>query len=139
VELERALAYLAGQTKGVLVTIRRDGRPQLSNIMYWYDGGEIHLSVTETRAKTVNARRDPRVSLHVTSDDFWSWAVVDGEAVLSPTAAEPGDATTVRLRELYRAISGDEHPDWDEYDQAMVADRRLVLTVRPERAYGQLP
>jgi PPOX class probable F420-dependent enzyme len=98
----------------------------------------IRVSVTDSRAKTANARRDPRVSLHVTRDDFYAYAVIEGQAELTPVATDPDDGTVDELVDYYRAIAG-EHPDWDDYRRAMVADGRLVLRVRPERAYGMLP
>ncbi|MEZ5144019.1 MAG: PPOX class F420-dependent oxidoreductase [Acidimicrobiales bacterium] len=134
-DLDAALAYLAERQKGVLVTLKRDGRPQLSNIMYGVVDGAIEISVTADRAKTRNAARDPRVSLHATSDDFWSYVVVEGDAELSPVAAAPDDDTVEALVALYRSMAG-EHPDWDEFRTAMVADRRLVLRIRPTHAYG---
>lgn len=135
-ELETGLEYVRGRRRGVLVTLKADGRPQLSNIAYSLgDDGVIRISVTADRAKTRNAARDGRVSLHVTADDFWSYVVIEGDAEVLPTAAAPDDPTVDELVELYRAIQG-EHPDWDEYRQAMVADQRLVLRIRPTRAYG---
>jgi PPOX class probable F420-dependent enzyme len=129
-------ALLAEGTKGVLVTLKRDGRPQLSNIMYGLgDDGVARVSVTDGRAKTANLRRDPRASLHVTTDDFWSYAVAEGTAELTPVAADPGDDTVEELVELYRSLNG-EHPDWDEYRAAMVADQRLVVRLRIEHLYG---
>ena len=120
-----------------LVTLKRDGRPQLSNIAYRYDpdARTFSVSVTDDRAKTRNMRRDPRVSLFVASDDKWSYAVAEGEAELSPVAADPHDETVEQLLALYRAVQG-EHPDWDEFRTAMVADRRLLLRVRVSRFYG---
>jgi PPOX class probable F420-dependent enzyme len=138
-ELEVATGYLKDRMRGVLVTMRRDGRPQLSNIAYHVEpSGTIAISVTKDRAKTANARRDPRVSLHVTASDFWSYVVVDGTAELMPVAADPADATVEALVTYYRAVSG-EHPDWDDYRRAMIADGRLILRITPERAYGMLP
>jgi PPOX class probable F420-dependent enzyme len=129
-------ALLAEGTKGVLVTLKRDGRPQLSNIMYGLgDDGVARISVTDGRAKTANLRRDPRASLHVTTDDFWSYVVAEGTAELTPVAADPGDDTVEELVELYRSLNG-EHPDWDEYRTAMVADQRLVVRLRIEHLYG---
>lgn len=136
--IEQRFAKLLGSRhNGVLVTLRRDGRPQLSNVNYaWFPQESlIRVSVTADRAKVANARRDPRVSFHVTSDDFWSYAVIDGAAELSEVAARESDATVEELIALYRTISG-EHPDWDDYRAAMVRDRRLVLRIHPERAYG---
>ncbi|MFJ4466208.1 PPOX class F420-dependent oxidoreductase [Streptomyces sp. NPDC089424] len=122
---------------GVLVTLRRDGRPQLSNVVHAYDPDErvIRISVTDDRAKTRNLRRDPRASYHVTTDDHRAYTVADGTADLSPVAADPHDDTVEELVRLYRDIGG-EHPDWDDYRAAMVRDRRLVIRLRVERAYG---
>jgi PPOX class probable F420-dependent enzyme len=137
----RLLAFVADHNRGVLTTIKRDGRPQLSNVGYAWDStdgtGLIRVSVTDDRAKTRNLRRDPRLSLHVTSADFWTWVVVEGTAELTPVAADPHDATVEELIAYYRGTAG-EHPDWDDYRRAMVADRRLVVRFRPEHAYGQV-
>ena len=134
----RMLAFVAEQRWGVLATIKRDGRPQLSNVGYAYDADAdlIRVSVTDARAKTRNLRADPRVTLHVASRDFWTWVAVEGAAELTPVAADPHDATVEELITYYRGISG-EHENWDEYRAAMVADRRLVVRFRPEHAYGQ--
>jgi PPOX class probable F420-dependent enzyme len=138
-ELADALAFAADRHHGVVVTLKRDGRPQLSNIMHHVgDDGVIRISVTEGRAKTANVRRDDRVALHVTRDDFYAYAVIEGRGELTPTAERPDDATVEELVEQYRAMAG-EHPDWDDFRRAMVADRRLVLRLHPERAYGMLP
>ncbi|MDQ1466736.1 MAG: hypothetical protein QOH10_1151 [Actinomycetota bacterium] len=138
-ELSQAMDFVRAHRQGVLVTIRRDGRPQISNIIYGTDdGGTIRISVTADRAKTKNLQRDARASLYVCAESFWTYAVVDGEAELSPVASDPGDATVDELVALYRSLSG-EHPDWDEYRAAMVSDRRLVVRLRPARAYGMLP
>lgn len=135
-EITDALAYVRQHQKGVLLTLKADGRPQASNIMYGVgDDGVIRISATADRAKSSNARRDPRVSLHVTAADFWSYVVIEGDADVTPTAAAPDDATVDELVELYRSLQGD-HPDWDEYRSSMVSDRRLVIRITPTHAYG---
>lgn len=135
----RYLEFVAGRRWGVLATVKRDGRPQLSNVGYAYDADQqlFRVSVTADRAKTRNLERDPRVTLHVSSDDFWGWVAVEGTAELTPVAAAPDDATVEELVAYYRGVSG-EHDDWDDYRAAMVRDRRLVVRFRPEYAYGQL-
>lgn len=133
-----ALADLVrGHGRGVLATIRGDGRPQLSTVIYAVDDlvTTLRVSVTDSRAKTRNLRRDPRGSFHVASDDGWSYAVAEVVAELTPPARAPDDATVDELVDLYRAIQG-EHPDWDEYRQAMVDEQRLVLRLGVERLYG---
>ncbi|MEU0132873.1 PPOX class F420-dependent oxidoreductase [Streptomyces sp. NPDC006296] len=134
-----ALLRLLGQhAGGVLVTLKRDGRPQLSNVnhAYYPDEGVIRVSLTEDRVKTRNLRRDPRAAYHVTSDDRWAWTAADATAELTPPAADPHDAVVEQLIALYRDVQG-EHPDWDDYRRAMVRDRRVVLTLRIEHVYGQ--
>ncbi|MDQ7809827.1 PPOX class F420-dependent oxidoreductase [Amycolatopsis sp. A133] len=129
--------FLAARSHGVLATIRRDGRPQLSTITYRYDPAAATLiaSITETRAKTKNMRRDPRVTFHVSSEDGWSYVVAEGRASLTAPAAAPGDDTVEALVGYYRRAAG-EHPDWDEYRQAMVTDQRVLLTVHVEKLLG---
>jgi PPOX class probable F420-dependent enzyme len=134
----RLLDVVAEHRWGVLATVKRDGRPQLSNVGYSWDDGLVRVSVTADRAKTRNLLRDPRVGLHVTSRDFWTWVVVEGTADLTPVAADPRDDTVEELITYYRGTAG-EHPDWDDYRRAMVAERRLVVRFRPEHAYGQPP
>ncbi|MBT2211581.1 PPOX class F420-dependent oxidoreductase [Actinomadura sp. NEAU-AAG7] len=123
---------------GVLATLKRDGRPQLSNVNYHYDAGRrlVRVSVTADRAKARNLARDPRASLHVSSADGWSYAVAEGTAELTAIAADPADAAVEELVSVYRDIRG-EHPDWDDYRRAMVADGRLVIRLHVERLYGR--
>lgn len=105
---DKLLALIADNSLGVLATIKRDGRPQLSNVTYHFDPRSltVEVSITEPRAKTRNLRRDPRASLLVSSDDGWSYAVAEGDAVLSAPAAAPNDDTVESLVALYRAIAG---------------------------------
>ena len=137
---DKLLAVIADNSLGVLATLKRDGRPQLSNITYYFDARNttVKVSVTEPRAKTRNLRRDPRASLLVSSDDGWSYAVADGTATLTPPAASPNDDTVEALIALYRNIAG-EHPDWDDYRRSMVTDRRVVLTMPIAHVYGMPP
>jgi PPOX class probable F420-dependent enzyme len=137
VDLTDALAFARARTQGVLATIRATGRPQLSNILYALGEDDVfRISVTDGRAKTANLRRDNRASLYVLGDSFWQYIVLEGSVDITPVAAAPDDKTVDQLVELYRTLQGQEHPDWDEYRAAMVNDHRLVLALRPERAYG---
>lgn len=131
------LALLSEGHAGVLVTLKRDGRPQLSNVSHAYHPDErtIRVSITDDRAKARNLRRDPRASYHVTSPDRRAYTVAEGTADLTPVARDPYDATVDELVSLYRDVLG-EHPDWEDFRAAMVRDRRLVVRLRVERAYG---
>ena len=149
---DKLLALIADNSLGVLATLKRDGRPQLSNVTYHFDprATSIEVSITEPRAKTRNLRRDPRASLLVSSDDGWSYAVAEGDVTLTgptrgtdrttltPPAADPYDDTVEALITLYRAIAG-EHPDWDDYRRAMVTDRRVLLRMPIAHLYGMPP
>ena len=135
-ELADALTFARDRRQGVLATIRKGGRPQLSNIMFVpQDADTLLISVTDDRAKTANLRRDPRASLYVVGDSFYQYVVIEARAELSAVATDPHDATVDQLVEYYRASAG-EHEDWEDYRAAMVTDRRIALTLHPERAYG---
>ncbi|MGA2837896.1 MAG: PPOX class F420-dependent oxidoreductase [Acidimicrobiales bacterium] len=137
-ELERALAFAAGRRAALLTTLRGDGRPQQSVIFYLCDGDRFTISVTATRAKTKNLRRDPRAALFVPSDDVFVWAGFDGRVELSDVSRRPDDAVVDRLVDYYRRANG-EHEDWAAYRQAMVDDQRLVATFVATSATGILP
>ena len=123
-DLENAMQFVREHRNGVLTTIRRDGRPQLSNVLYSVtETGVVRISITADRAKAKNLKRDARAALYVGRDDFWAYVVIDGIAELSPVAQSPGDDTVDQLVEMYRLGSG-EHPDWDQFRTAMVNDQR---------------
>jgi PPOX class probable F420-dependent enzyme len=130
-------ALLAGARLGVLATLKADGRPQLSPVTPFYDraAGTLRVSMTEGRAKTANLRRDPRAALEVTSGDGWSWATAEGSVTLTGPSTDPDGPEVEALVDYYRAAAG-EHPDWAEYRAAMVADRRVLMTMRVEKVYG---
>ncbi|MGB8858628.1 MAG: PPOX class F420-dependent oxidoreductase [Ilumatobacteraceae bacterium] len=137
-ELAAALDFIRPRRNGVLVALKRDGRPQLSNITYFLgDDGVIRISITADRAKYANLRRDPRASLYVSKEDFWGYVVVDADAELTAVAEDAHDATVEELILVYRGAVG-EHPNWDEYRAAMVADHRLVVRLHPAHAYGMV-
>jgi PPOX class probable F420-dependent enzyme len=128
-ELDEARSFLREHHRGILATFRKDGRPQMSAISVGVDAeGRAVVSTREGAYKTRNVRRDPRVSVCVLSEDFWNWIQIDGTAtvVSLPEAMEP-------LVEYYRAVAG-EHPDWDEYRQAMQDQQRVILRIDIERA-----
>lgn len=130
-------ALVAEARIGILATIKADGRPQLSPVTHTYDAvaGVITVSITEGRAKTANLRRDPRATLAVTSADGWEWATVEGVATLTGPGTDPHGPEVEALVDYYRGAAG-EHPDWDEYRAAMVADRRVLMEMTVDHVYG---
>ena len=137
-DIQQALGAVRATSHSVLATIRRDGRPQLSDVLHHVDeAGVVRISTTAGRAKYANLRRTPWAALHVNGTDIWSYAVIEGGVTLSEVAADPHDATVEELVDLYRALSG-EHEDWDDYRAAMVKERRVVVRLTPDHAYGLL-
>jgi PPOX class probable F420-dependent enzyme len=134
------VAIVTAANLGTVATIRRDGRPQLSNVNYHFDVERqlIRMSLTDGRAKVANMRRDPRASLLVNARGGWQFAVADATVDLSPVARERDDATVEELIEVYRLIRGEEHPDWDDFRRAMVEDRRLVGRLHVTHMYGKV-
>jgi PPOX class probable F420-dependent enzyme len=128
---------LAESRLGVLATIKADGRPQLSPVMPFYDpqAGVIHVSMRAGLAKTANLRRDPRATLEVTRPDGRAWATAEGTATLTGPGSDGNGPEVQALVDYYRLAAG-EHPDWDEYRSAMVADRRVLMTMTVDKVYG---
>ncbi|MEU6123549.1 PPOX class F420-dependent oxidoreductase [Streptomyces sp. NPDC047123] len=129
VTLAELLDFVRPRHRAVLLTTRSDGTPQGSPLTCGVDdSGRIVVSTYPERAKTRNAKRNPRVSVIVLSDE-WNgpWVQVDGSAEVldAPESVEP-------LVEYFRTISG-EHPDWDEYRAAMLTQNKSIIRITPER------
>ena len=137
-DISPTLDWAAGHKHGVLITLRRDGRAQSSDVVYAVIDGAFWISLTDSRAKTRNMRRDPRVVFHITDPSSWSYASIDGVADLTAVATSPDDPVIDDLIAIYRTVSGGEHPDWDEFRAAMVEEGRLVAKVRPQSVTGQI-
>ncbi|MDT4927641.1 MAG: hypothetical protein QOF92_508 [Pseudonocardiales bacterium] len=129
VDRDELLAFVRPRHHMVLVTSRRDGLPQVSPVTGGVDeDGRIVISTYPERAKVNNLRRNPAATVLVLSDEFnGEWVQVDGPAeVLDlPEALEP-------LVDYFRSISG-EHPDWDEYRQAMRDQGKSLIRITPTR------
>jgi PPOX class probable F420-dependent enzyme len=129
VDREGLLEFLRPRHHAILMTTRADGRPQASPNTCGVDAeGRIVISTYPERAKAFNVRRNPAVSVLVLSDEFGgAWVQADGTAeVLDlPEALEP-------LVEYFRVISG-EHPDWDEYRQAMRDQGKSLIRITIDR------
>jgi PPOX class probable F420-dependent enzyme len=127
---ERALDFIRTQHRGVLATYRQDGQVQMSPVAVAVDEeSRVVISTRETAMKTHNLRRNPRASVCALSDRFFgAWYSVEGDVeILSlPEALEP-------LVDYYRRVSG-EHPDWQEYRDAMVREQRVLVRITVDRS-----
>lgn len=133
VALPELLEFMRRRHRGLLVTARSDGRPQVSPVACGVDhDGRIVVSTYPERAKTRNARRDERVSICVLSDEWdGPYVQVDGHAEVLDMP-EAVDA----LVEYYRCIAG-EHPDWDDYRAAMQRQNKSLIRIHID-AWGPI-
>ncbi|MHB1925317.1 MAG: PPOX class F420-dependent oxidoreductase [Acidimicrobiales bacterium] len=129
-DADAARQFIRDNHRAVLATLRSDGQPQLSPVTVGLDRqDQVIISTRETAMKVHNLRRNPRAWLCILTERFFGdWAQIEGEVEIVPL---PEAMET--LVEYYRSISG-EHPDWDEYRQAMVDQRRVILRVSIDRA-----
>ena len=132
--LTEGLDFAAGIQLGTIITIRRDGRPQSSDVHHAVADGTIVFSVRPDRAKVFNIERDERVIYHVSHEG--SYLSFDGTAEVSPIATETHGPAMDTLMGAFRAVAKKEHPDWDEFREAMVRERRRAITVTPTSVVG---
>ncbi|MDX2918078.1 MULTISPECIES: PPOX class F420-dependent oxidoreductase [Streptomyces] len=134
---DEALSGLLGRQQfGTLATNKRSGHPHLTTMVYSWDPEAriVRFSTTADRVKTKHLRRDPRAALHVPGGDVWSFAVAEGEAEVSGSTTEPGDAVG---RELLGMIpEGGSPEDEAAFFEELVAERRVVIRLTVDRLYG---
>jgi PPOX class probable F420-dependent enzyme len=127
---------VVGGRQGVLATVARDGRPQLSNVLYLADAASrvIRISTTARRVKARNLARDPRAALHVGGGDFWQYAVAEGTAARSAVASVPDDDACRELLAVHSAFYGEQEPG--AFCGEMIANSRLVVRLQVTHLYG---
>jgi PPOX class probable F420-dependent enzyme len=128
---DQALEFLRANSHSVLATTRRDGHPQLSPVDVTVNAdGQVVLSSRQTAMKVKNILREPYVSVCTVTPGFYGpWCQIEGPAhVVELPDAMDG------LIDYYRRASGKEHPDWDEYREAMVREKRVLVVIDVERA-----
>ena len=128
--------FLRQTHRGVLTTFRRDGGAQMSIVSCGPYGDGAAFTTTAERAKLLNLLRNPRCSLLVSQEDWRGYVVLEGQAQIVSTANSAPEEYRETLRDVYRTASGEEHPNWEEYDQAMLDQLRSAVIVVPERVYG---
>ena len=122
--------------QGVLTCFRKNGMPQMSIVTCGAYRDGVAFTTTTDRAKLILLKRDSRCALMVSKQDWWGYVVLEGRAtVLSPDNTGVEELREA-LRGVYRAATNQDHPNWEEYDQAMVDDRRAAVIVVPDYVYG---
>ncbi len=138
-EFEEVRPFMEANQPGVITTIRRNGAGQVSIVVCGaYQGNAALVSVRGNSAKVRNLRRNPNCTVLSVTPDWRRFAVVEGQATLYDAGNTDAEELRVLLREVFRACGDKEHPDWEEYDRAMVQQEAVVVLVKPERVYGRV-
>ncbi len=136
-EFEDVRPFLEAHHRGVIGTRRPNGATQSSIVVCGaYRDRAVFVSVRGDSAKVRNLRQDPRCTVLAVTDEWRSYAVIEGTVQLFDARNTDAEELRVMLREAYRACGDADHPDWEEYDVAMVRQDAVVVLVRPERVYG---
>jgi PPOX class probable F420-dependent enzyme len=122
--------FLKTHSHVALSTLDQDGQIQMSLVVATYMDGQIMFTTPSATRKARNAARDPRVTALVLGDSFWEYVTLQGRA--SFTRLPEAEAL---LRTVYERIAQKPHPNWDEYDEAMRREERVVFRITPERMY----
>ena len=129
--------YLETHHRGVIATRRPNGATHSSIVVCGaYKGHAAFVSVYPGSQKIRNLRRDPNCTVLAVAENWRQWVSVEGQATLFDYGNTEAEEFRVMLREVYMACSDTEHPDWDEYDQAMIDREAVIVLVTPERVYG---
>ena len=139
-EFQDYASFVGNNHRGVITTYRRNGAGHSSIVVCGaYQGKAAYVIVRGNSVKTANLRRDSRCTVTAVSDDWRSCVSVEGTADLMDYRNTDAETMRVELREVYRACSAHgDHPDWEEYDRAMVQQDAVIVLVSPERVYGMI-
>ena len=129
--------FIHDHPQGVMTTFRRNGMPQLSIVTVYPRDGGVGISITESRIKFKNLLRDPRSSVLVSHEDWWSGYLVF-EGVMEMAHSGNTDREELRLarQNIFSATTRRRSADWDDYDRLVDADKRVAMILRPDHVYG---
>ena len=131
--------FLERHHRGVITTFQPDGSAHASIVVCGaYQGHAAFVIVRGNSVKARNLRQNPRCTVLAVTEDWRSWATVEGEAQLFDYRNTEAEKFRAMLRELFRACGDKDHPNWEEYDQAMRQQDAVAVLVRPQRIYGLL-
>ncbi len=140
-EFSDVKSFFQSNHRGVITTFRQDGTAQTSIVVCGaspFDSDEAALFVTVRGSsyKVRNLRRNSRCNVMAVADDWRQFAVVEGTATLTDYRNTDSEVMRQKLRDAFIACGDNEHPDWEEYDRAMVAQDAVIVVVQPDRVYG---
>ena len=138
-EFQDARPFMESHHLGVVTTQQPDGASHVSIVVCGaYQDQAAFVAVRGASVKVRNLRRDPHCTVSTVTPDWRSWVSVEGEAQLFDYHNTDAEEVRKLLREVFRACGDKDHPDWEEYDQAMRQQDAVVVLVRPQRVYGIL-
>ena len=138
-EFEDVRSHFENNHRGVITTLQANGAAQSSIVVCGsYQGNAAFVIVKGRSAKTRNLRKDARCTVMSVADNWRTCAIVEGQATLMDYRNTDPEKMRVELREVFRACGDKDHPDWEEYDQAMVKQDAVIVLVKPERVYGKM-
>ena len=138
-DFDDARPFLETHHRGVIATRRPNGATHSSIVVVGaYEGNAAFVSVYLRSQKIRNLRRDPNCTVLGVTDHWREWVSVEGQATLFNYDNMDAEEMRVMLRDVYMACSHTEHPDWEEYDQAMIEQEAVIVLVKPARVYGLL-
>ena len=140
-EFSDVRGFFAANHRGVINTFRPDGTAQTSIVVcgaspFDGDDGPVFVTVRGASYKVRNLRRNPRCNVMAVAEDWRQFAVVEGIATLADYRNTAAEDMRLNLRAAFMACGDHEHPDWAEYDRAMVAQDAVIVTLQPQRVYG---
>ena len=136
---EEGRPFMESHHQGVITTLQRNGASQVSIVVCGaYQGNAAFVSVQGSSAKVRNLRRNPQCTVLTVTPDWRSFVAVQGQATMYDAANTGAEELRVLMREVYRACGDKDHPDWEEYDRAMVQQEAVVVLVKPEQVYGRV-
>ena len=130
--------FLESNHDAVLTTFRANGAAQMSTVTVGSLKNSAAFNTTEQRAKLRNLKRYHHCSLLISTPNWREYVVLEGTARLYTMENTKAEELSFTLREIYRSATGNEHPDWDDYDIAMRTDRRVTVVISPDKVYGTI-
>ncbi len=138
IQKEELESFLADNHDAVLSTTRSNGAVQLSVVTVGFHKGGAIFTTIKSRAKFINLSRNQNCSLLISGSDWRPYVVLEGNAIIfSDDTTDPNTLKEI-LRAAYRSAAAKEHPDWNEYDEAMKRDSRVAILVNPKNIYGTI-
>ena len=130
--------FLRNNHDAVLTTFRRNGAAQMSIVTVGTLEDSVAFTTTGERAKLRNLIRNSRCSILVSGPSWRPYLVLEGYAQIISQRNHDKGLWLQMLRKIYTSASGKNHPDWDDYDEAMIRDKRVGVKIVAEKLYGTL-